>query len=304
MRVIRQIYPTLFSRSAKSSIPGSEIRFNDSFAQNEELGRRLYLSRQLLFDEAKGNRRGGLQYRRRMVYEYNLYAEAGQGAIPYGHFTYKESRWIMPLATENSHGISHARTKNGRWLFSRGSRYYIQEGTGTLSGVERLLRISFQGVKETSWFSSNGIDQPGAPEFGHPGTSWSRKITVQGQVHLTGTIRQSGPDVHRPPSLTLISGDSCMTPSSAWLGTLAVHAAWTAGPTTLIVIPKHDLLLLLVRTFPPGKWVKPTPNRILIRPQMMTQRLQSLKLCFNVLRTTRHQNDQTDDQFISRSASI
>lgn len=283
--------------------------FNDFAQGNWVEGLTTYLAN-YYFDEAKGNRQEAFNTRRRMVYEYNLYAEPDK-EYPVRAFHHKESRLDNAIGYQKTAMVFHMlRQEMGEVAFFNGVRSIIQEGTGTYLEWNDLLRIfSKAAERDLSWFFHQWIDQPGAPNLDIQDILVQEDPTVQGQFTLTGTIRQADPmfTIRLPLHLDLQGGLMHDAVLNVAQDTQPFTLHLPASPTTLAIDPEHDLLLHLLRAhIPPmlNRWETDT-RRILIRPQTLTQEeAQSLETLFQRLEGQPGiETIQTDDPVISESAS-
>lgn len=283
--------------------------FNDFAQGNWVEGLTTYLSN-YYYDEAKGHQQEAFNTRRRMVYEYNLYAEPDK-EYPVRAFHHKETRLDNAIGYQKTALAFHMlRQEMGDAAFFKGVRRIIQEGTGTYLEWNDLLRIfSKSAERDLGWFFHQWIDQPGAPSLDIQDILVREDPTQEGRVTMTGTILQSEPvfTIRLPLHVdlqgerihdTVLNVDRAAQPFTLHL---------PASPTALAIDPDHHLLLRLHRAhIPPmlNRWETDT-RRILIRPQTMTtNEAQSLETLLQRLEAQPGiETIQSDDPVISESAS-
>ncbi len=249
--------------------------FNDFAQGNWVEGLTTYLSN-YYYDEATGNQQEAFITRRRMVYEYNLYAEPDK-EYPVRTFHHKETRMDNAIGYQKTALAFHMlRQEIGDVAFFNGVRRIIQEGTGTYLEWNDLLRIFSKAAgRDLGWFFQQWIDRPGAP------TVHIRDIMVhedppqQGHFTITGTILQAEPSFTfgLPIHVDLKKGPTYETVLKVDRPALPFTIHVPASPTTIAIDPEHHLLLRLQREqLPPmlNKW-ETDARRILIRPETMTK---------------------------------
>ncbi len=283
--------------------------FNDFAQGNWVEGLTTYLSN-YYYDEARGHQQEAFNTRRRMVYEYNLYAEPDK-EYPVRAFHHKETRLDNAIGYQKTALAFHMlRQEMGDAAFFNGVRRVIQEGTGTYLEWNDLLRIfSKAAERDLGWFFHQWIDQPGAPNLDIQDILVQEDPTQEGRFTMTGTILQADPifTIRLPLHLDLQGGlihDSVLNVDRA---AQSFTLQLPASPTTLAIDPDHHLLLRLQRAhIPPmlNRWETDT-RRILIRPQTMTtDEAQSLETLLQRLEGQPGiETIQSDDPVISESAS-
>jgi aminopeptidase N len=283
--------------------------FNDFAQGNWVEGLTTYLSN-YYYDEATGHQQEAFNTRRRMVYEYNLYAEPDQ-EYPVRAFHHKETRMDNAIGYQKTALAFHMlRQEMGNVAFFIGVRRIIQEGTGTYLEWNDLLRIFSQAAgRDLGWFFQQWIDRPGAPTVNIQDILVEEDPTQQGEFTVTGTILQAEPTFTIPlpvrvdlqgglPYDTTLNVDQSAQPFTLHL---------PAMPTSITIDPEHQLLLRLQRAqLPPmlNRWETDT-RRILIRPETMTKdEEQSLEALFQRLEgQSGIETIQTEDPVISEPAS-
>ncbi|GJL59756.1 MAG: peptidase M1 [Nitrospirales bacterium] len=283
--------------------------FNDFAQGNWVEGLTTYLSN-YYYDEAKGHQQEAFNTRRRMVYEYNLYAEPDK-EYPVRAFHHKETRMDNAIGYQKTALTFHMlRQEIGDRAFFKWVRRIIQEGTGTYLEWNDLLRIfSKAAERDLNWFFHQWIDQPGAPSLDIQDIFVQEDPTQQGQLMLTGTILQPDPTfiISLPLHVNLQGGLIHDTVLKVDRATQPFTLHLPASPTTLAIDPDHHLLLRLQRAhIPPmlNRWETDT-HRILIRPETMTtDEAQSLeRLLHRLDGQPGIETIQSDDPVISESAS-
>jgi aminopeptidase N len=283
--------------------------FNDFAQGNWVEGLTTYLSN-YYYDEAKGHQQEAFNTRRRMVHEYNLYAEPDK-EYPVRAFHHKETRQDNAIGYQKTAMVFHMlRQEMGEGAFFKGVREIIQEGTGTYLEWNDLLGIFSQAAeRDLGWFFQQWIDQPGAPILKIQNILVQEDPTQQGQFTLTGTILQAGPmfTIRLPLHLDLQGGLMHDVVLKVDRATQPFTLPLPASPITLAIDPEHHVLLHLLRAqIPPmlNKWETDT-RRILIRPQTLTnEEAQSLEPLFHRLKEQPGiETIQADDPVIAESAS-
>ncbi|WNM58391.1 M1 family metallopeptidase [Candidatus Nitrospira allomarina] len=283
--------------------------FNDFAQGNWVEGLTTYLSN-YYYDEAKGHQQEAFNTRRRMVYEYNLYAEPDK-EYPVRAFHHKETRQDNAIGYQKTAMVFHMlRQEMGEGAFFKGVRGIIQDGTGTSLEWNDLLGIFSQAAeRDLGWFFQQWIDQPGAPIVKIQNILVQEDPTQQGQFTLTGTILQAGPmfTIRLPLHLDLQGGVMHDVVLKVDRATQPFTLPLPASPITLAIDPEHHVLLHLLRAqIPPmlNKWETDT-RRILIRPQTLTnEEAQSLEPLFHRLKEQPGiETIQADDPVIAESAS-
>lgn len=283
--------------------------FNDFAKGNWVEGLTTYLSN-YYYDEVTGHHQEAFNTRRRMVYEYNLYAEPDK-EYPVRAFHHKETRMDNAIGYQKTALVFHMlRQEMGDEAFFNGIRRIIHEGTGTHVEWDDLRQIfSKAGGRDLGWFFQQWIDRPGAPTVKMQDIMVQEDPMQQGHFTLTGTILQTDPTftIHLPIHVDL-QGALTDTP------TLNVDRAaqpftfhLPAMPTHLTIDRDYHLLLRLQRDqLPPmlNGW-ETDARRILIRPETITKdEEQSLDALFQRLTGQPDiETIQTDDPVISERAS-
>ncbi|MDH3504886.1 MAG: M1 family aminopeptidase [Nitrospirota bacterium] len=283
--------------------------FNDFAQGNWVEGLTTYLSN-YYYDEATGHQQEAFNTRRRMVYEYNLYAEPDQ-EYPVRAFHHKETRMDNAIGYQKTALAFHMlRQEMGDVAFFKGVRRIIQEGTGTYLEWNDLLRIFSKTAKrDLDWFFQQWIDRPGAPRVTIQDIMVHEDPAQQGQLTMTGTILQAEPTfvIHLPIHVSLQGGLTYDTVLNVNQSAQSFMLHLPAMPTSIAIDPEHQMLLRLQRAqLPPmlNRWETDT-RRILIRPETMTQdEAQSLEELFQRLEgQSGIETIQTEDPVISESAS-
>jgi hypothetical protein len=272
-------------------------------------GLTTYLSN-YYYDEATGHQQEAFNTRRRMVYEYNLYAEPDK-EYPVRAFHHKETRMDNAIGYQKTALAFHMlRQEMGDMAFFNGVRGIIQEGTGTYLEWNDLLRIFSKAAKrDLAWFFQQWIDRPGAPTVTIQDSLVQEDPTQQGQLTMTGTILQAKPTfvIRLPLHVSLQGGLTYDTVLNVNQSAQSFMLHLPAMPTSIAIDPEHQLLLRLQRAqLPPmlNRWETDT-RRILIRPETMTQdEAQSLEELFQRLEGQPGiETIQTDDPVIAEPAS-
>ncbi|MDH4359560.1 MAG: M1 family aminopeptidase [Nitrospirota bacterium] len=283
--------------------------FNDFAKGNWVEGLTTYLSN-YYYDEATGNQQEAFNTRRRMVYEYNLYAMPDK-EYPVRGFHHKETRMDNAIGYQKTALVFHMlRQEMGDGAFFNGVRRIIQEGTGTYLEWNDLLQIFSKAAgRDLGWFFQQWIDWSGAPTVHIQNIMVREDPGQQGHVTMTGTILQTEPafKIQLPVHLDLHGGLTHDTLLNVDRSTQPFTLHLPAMPTTIGIDPKHDLLLRFQRDqLPPmlNRW-ETDIRRILIRPQTMTQdEEQSLETLLQRLDgQTGVETIQADNPVISEPAS-
>ena len=283
--------------------------FNDFAQGNWVEGLTTYLSN-YYYDEATGHQQEAFTTRRRMVYEYNLYAEPDK-EYPVRAFHHKETRMDNAIGYQKTALAFHMlRQEMGDVAFFNGVRRIIQEGTGTYLEWNDLRRIFSKAAgRDLGWFFQQWVDRPGAPTVNIQDILIQENPTQLGQFTVTGTILQAEPTFSIPLPIrvdlqggltfdTVLNLDQAAQPFTLHL---------PASPTAIAIDPERHLLLRLQGAqLPPmlNRW-ETDARRILLRPHTMTKdEAQSLEALFQRLdEQPGIETIQTDDPVISESAS-
>ncbi|HBP87336.1 MAG TPA: hypothetical protein DD706_06525, partial [Nitrospiraceae bacterium] len=283
--------------------------FNDFAQGNWVEGLTTYLSN-YYYDEATGHRQEAFNTRRRMVYEYNLYAEPDK-EYPVRAFHHKETRMDNAIGYQKTALIFHMlRQEMGDAAFFKGVRRIVQEGTGTYLEWDDLLRIfSKTAGRDLGWFFQQWVDRPGAPTVKIPDILIREDPTQQGQLMMTGTTIQAEPTftISLPIHVVLQGGLTYNTVLNVNQAAQPFTLHLPGNSTAIAIDPEHHLLLRLQRAqLPPmlNRW-ETAPRRILIRPHTTTKdEAQSLEALFQRLEGQPGiETIQTDDPVVSEAAS-
>ena len=283
--------------------------FNDFAQGNWVEGLTTYLSN-YYYDEVTGNQQEAFITRRRMVYEYNLYAEPDK-EYPVQAFHHKETRMDNAIGYQKTALAFHMlRQEMGDVAFFNGVRGIIQEGTGTYLEWNDLLRIFSKAAgRDLDWFFQQWINRPGAPTVKIQDIMVQEDPTQQNRFTMTGTIRQAGPSFTfgLPIHVDVHEGGAYDTVLNIDRPTQSFTLQLPGSPTKIVIDPQHHLLLRLERAqLPPmlNKWETDT-RRIFIRPKTMTKdEEQSLEALFHRLEEQPGiEILHTDDPDISEPAS-
>jgi len=270
-RVVRRGYtqPYSLGHEIVHSWFGNSV-FNDFAKGNWVEGLTTYLSN-YYYDEATGNQQEAFNTRRRMVYEYNLYA-IPEKEYPVRAFHHKEIRMDNAIGYQKTALVFHMlRQEMGDVAFFDGIRRIIQEGTGTYLEWNNLLQIFSKAAgRDLGWFFQQWVDRPGAPTVHFQDIMVQEDPTQQGHFRMTGTILQAEPAfTFRLPVQVDLQGGNTYDATLKMKGRaqpFTLHLP--AVPTSIAIDPQHHLLLRLQRgQLPPmlNAW-ETASRRIVIRP--------------------------------------
>jgi hypothetical protein len=275
-RVVRRGYtqPYSLGHEIVHSWFGNSV-FNDFAKGNWVEGLTTYLSN-YYYDEATGNQQEAFNTRRRMVYEYNLYA-LPEKEYPVRGFHHKEIRMDNAIGYQKTALVFHMlRQEMGDVAFFDGVRRIIQEGTGTYLEWNNLFQIFSKAAgRDLGWFFQQWVDRPGAPTVHIQDIMVQENPMQQGHITMTGTILQAEPafTIRLPVQVDLQGGltyDATLKMDGrAQPFTLHLPAV----PIAITIDPQHHLLLRLQREqLPPmlNGW-ETAARRILIRPTTLAK---------------------------------
>jgi hypothetical protein len=223
--------------------------FNDFAKGNWVEGLTTYLAN-YYYDEATGNHEAAVRTRRRMMDEYNLYANPEKD-YPISQFHHKETRIDNAVGYQKTALVFHMlRQELGDTAFFKGVRQIIQVGTGQYVEWEDLHRVFSNVAKQDlTEFFRQWVEQPGAPSITLHDLSIRPDLLRSDQSMVSGTISQNGSiyNLSLPIQMTLQD-------ESTFSATLTFEQArqpFTLNvpgtPTSVTLDPKHHWLLRLQR---------------------------------------------------------
>ncbi len=223
--------------------------FNDFAKGNWVEGLTTYLAN-YYYDEATGNHEAAVKTRRRMMDEYNLYANAEKD-YPISRFHHKETRVDNAVGYQKTALVFHMlRQELGDAAFFKGIRQIIQEGTGQYVEWKDLTRM-FSGAagRDISEFFRQWVERPGAPSITLEDISVHPDSLHAGHHIVSGTIFQNGSKYNLPIPIEVTLQDEstfrAIVTSTQTRHPFTLNVPGT--PKSITLDPEHHWLLRLQR---------------------------------------------------------
>ena len=165
-RVIKRGYtqPYSLGHEVVHSWIGNSV-LNDFSKGNWVEGLTTYLAN-YYYEELQGPADAPLKNRRRMLYEYNLYAPPSE-EYALIQFHYKETRMDNAIGYQKAAFVFHMlRHEIGEEAFFSGIRRLVKERTGAYADWGTLKQVFEKTAgRELAWFFTQWVEQPGAPSI-------------------------------------------------------------------------------------------------------------------------------------------
>jgi len=165
-RVIKRRYtqPYSLGHEIVHSWFGNSV-LNDFSKGNWVEGLTTYLAN-YYYEELQGSSDAPFTNRRRMVYEYNLYAPASE-EYPLIQFHHKETRIDNAIGYQKAAMVFHMlRREIGDKAFFSGIRTLVKKRSGAYADWGTLERVFGKTAgRELGWFFNQWVEQPGAPSI-------------------------------------------------------------------------------------------------------------------------------------------
>ena len=165
-RVIKRGYtqPYSLGHEIVHSWLGNSV-LNDFSKGNWVEGLTTYLAN-YFYEELQGHTETPLMNRRRMLYEYNLYAPPSE-EYSLIQFHYKETRMDNAIGYQKAAFVFHMlRQEIGDEAFFSGIRKLVKERTGAYADWGTLEEVFEKTAgRELAWFFTQWVEQPGAPSI-------------------------------------------------------------------------------------------------------------------------------------------
>ena len=223
--------------------------FNDFAKGNWVEGLTTYLAN-YYYDEATGNHESANKTRRRMMDEYNLYANPEKD-YPISQFHHKETRIDNAVGYQKTALVFHMlRQKIGDAAFFKGVRQIIQKGTGQYVEWKDLKRMfSEVAGQDLSEFFKQWVEQPGAPSITLHDLSVRPDPLRLDQSMVSGTISQRGSiyNLSIPINVTLQDESTYNTTITLDQTRQPFTLNVPGTPTSVTLDPEHNWLLRLHR---------------------------------------------------------
>jgi hypothetical protein len=313
-RVIKRGYtqPYSLGHEIVHSWFGNSV-LNDFSKGNWVEGLTTYLAN-YYYEELQGSSDTPLTNRRRMLYEYNLYAPASE-EYPLLQFHHKETRIDNAIGYQKAAMVFHMlRREIGDEGFFSGIRTLVKERSGTYADWETLEQVFEKTTgRELGWFFTQWVEQLGAPSIRIV------RADVRGDQHSDGgslielTIEQTPPlyQLNLPITIELANEQIRETSIMIKDQNPSVIIPVPTKPTRLLVDSEFNMLRRLPRDqIPPmlNMWVT-DQNPIIVLPdgtfgkdtsiyQPILHRLQSRELKVNIQRMDEQMFSEPHSQLI------
>ena len=270
-RVIKRGYtqPYSLGHEIVHSWFGNSV-LNDFSQGNWVEGLTTYLAN-YYYEELQGSSDAPLKNRRRMLYEYNLYAPASE-EYPLIQFHHKETRIDNAIGYQKAAMVFHMlRREIGDEKFFGGIRTLVKERTGTYADWGTLEKVFEQSARrELGWFFSQWVEQPGTPSIRILRADVPHDPDLQGGTNIELTLEQTAStyQLKLPITIELANGQRQETLLTIKEQNPTVLIPVRTTPTHLEIDPQFHMLRRLQRDqIPPmlNRWVT-DQNPILVLP--------------------------------------
>jgi len=313
-RVIKRGYtqPYSLGHEIVHSWLGNSV-LNDFTKGNWVEGLTTYLAN-YYYEELQGHPDTLLQNRRRMLYEYNLYAPASE-EYPLVQFHHKETRIDNAIGYQKAAMVFHMlRREIGDDAFFSGIRALVKERSGAYADWG-ILEQAFEKTagQELGWFFTQWVEQRGAPLIRIISADVHPDQNPGGGSLIGLTLEQTTPvyQLNLPVTIELTNGKIFETSIMLTTQKPTVTVPIPTQPTRLLVDPTFEIFRRLQRDqIPPmlNKWVT-DQNPLLILPdesfrkdtsvyQPILHRLQSRELHVNIQPPDEEMNSSSHSQLI------
>ncbi len=208
-RVIKRGYtqPYSLGHEVVHSWLGNSV-LNDYSKGNWVEGLTTYLAN-YYYEEWQGDADASLKNRRRMLYEYNLYAPQSED-YSLIQFHYKETRMDNAIGYQKAAFVFHMlRHEIGEEAFFSGIRKLVKERTGAYADWETLKQVFEKTAgRELAWFFTQWVEQPGAPSIQILRADVHRHQHIEGGANIELSLQQTPPpyQLNLPIAIELANG--------------------------------------------------------------------------------------------------
>jgi hypothetical protein len=300
-RVIKRGYtqPYSLGHEIVHSWIGNSV-LNDLSKGNWVEGLTTYLAN-YYYEELQGSSDAPLKNRRRMLYEYNLYAPPSE-EYPLIQFHHKETRIDNAIGYQKAAMIFHMlRHEIGDEAFFSGLRTLVKEKSGAYADWGTLEQVFEKTAgRELGWFFTQWVEQSGAPSMKILKADVRDAQQAGSGSSIELTVEQTGPSYQLNLPIAIEMTNEQIYETSIMIKTQNAHFTIPVPtqPTHLEVDPQFNLFRRLQRNqIPPmlNMWVT-DQNPIIILPdedfgketsiyQPILHRLQSRELKVHIQRT-------------------